>query len=185
MSIPNPSHSIETTAVIPESNQNPAGNIGSVILDTRPRNRSGLRVFYNGGASRISLGLWVILLLFTTTLTTLAQSREQDYLRVYYGKYSFVYCPEDSAFIAPLWNELRNRIPIVEHQLHLNLVDSARFVITPSEREWARVTAGSPLWANGIAYPSRGIAVLKSPSFGKKYGSPFAPSPPSMSTYIC
>ncbi|MBU1636656.1 hypothetical protein KKC97_03220, partial [bacterium] len=116
--------------------------------------------------------IFFILFHFLSWSSAFAQSRANDYVRATYGKYSFVYCPEDSAFIDPLWQLLRNSIPVVEHQLLLQLSDSVRFFITPSEREWARVTAGSPLWANGIAYPSRGIAVLKSPSFGLKYGSP-------------
>ncbi len=43
-------------------------------------------------------------------------------------------------------------------------------MITPTEREWLRITQGAPLWANGIAYPERGAAVLKSPRFSIQYG---------------
>jgi hypothetical protein len=116
---------------------------------------------------------FIILILLCFAIGNLfAQSRQSDYLRREFGKHTFVYCPEDSSLIEPLWNSLRTRIPIVEQQLRLSLSDSVRFIITPSEREWARLSQGSPLWANGIAYASQGVAVLKSPSFGIKYGGP-------------
>lgn len=144
----------------------------TIILNTRRRNRFSQQERFKSAASGISLVLAFIIIILVNGSSALAQSRADDYVRTTYGKYSFVYCPEDSAFIEPLWQSLRNTIPVVENQLLLQLSDSVSFVITPTEREWHRVTAGSPLWANGIAYPARGVAVLKSPSFGLKYGSP-------------
>lgn len=97
-------------------------------------------------------------------------SREQDYLRREQGRYRIVYCPEDEGVIAGFLAEVGGRIPLVQQQLGASLGDTITFVITPSESEWFRVTAGAPLWAHGIAFPNRGVAVLKSPRFGMPYG---------------
>lgn len=97
-------------------------------------------------------------------------ARESDYLTRDYGRFAVTYCPEDSALSGPLVEVLSQRLPIIAARLRLSVPDSARFVITPSAQEWGRVTAGSPLWANGVAYPSRGIAVLKSPRFNANGG---------------
>jgi len=99
-----------------------------------------------------------------------AQTRESDYLRQDSARFRVWYCPEDAQVVRGLWRELRERIPLVERQLQLALADTVTFVITPSEKEWYRLTAGAPLWANGIAYAERGVAVLKSPRFGLPYG---------------
>jgi hypothetical protein len=99
-----------------------------------------------------------------------AQSRENDYVRQDSGRFRVWYCPEDARVVRALWKELRERIPLVEQQLGLALADTVAFVIAPSEKEWYRLTAGAPLWANGIAYAGRGVAVLKSPRFGLPYG---------------
>ena len=86
------------------------------------------------------------------------------------GRFRVWYCPEDAQVVRGLWRELRERIPLVEQQLQLALADTVTFVVTPSEKEWYRLTEGAPLWANGIAYAQRGVAVLKSPRFGLPYG---------------
>jgi hypothetical protein len=127
---------------------------------------------WRGVQNLIAFVLLLDIFISLCSVPLFAQSREQDYVRTQIGLYSFVYCPEDSELIQPLWQSLQNGIPVVERFLDLNLRDSVQFVITPSEEEWGRVTAGSPLWANGIAYSSRGIAILKSPRFGLKYGGP-------------
>ncbi|MBK6766061.1 MAG: hypothetical protein IPG71_06965 [bacterium] len=97
-------------------------------------------------------------------------SRERDYLTRDYGRFAVTYCPEDSHFVDGLVRTLEQRLPNVCNRLGIHAPDSARFVITPSREEWRRVTAGSPLWANGVAYPERGVAVLKSPSFNVNGG---------------
>ena len=99
-----------------------------------------------------------------------AQSREADYLRQDSARFRVVYCPEDVGVVPQLWQVLSQRVPTVELQLGLSFKDTAAFVITPTEREWYRVTAGAPLWANGVAYANRGVAVLKSPRFSIQYG---------------
>ncbi len=100
-------------------------------------------------------------------------ARESDYLTRDYGRFAVTYCPEDSALCDPLMESLSRRLPVAAARLQLRLPDEARIVITPSAAEWARVTAGSPLWANGVAYPSRGVAILKSPRFNPN-GGPLA-----------
>ncbi len=99
-------------------------------------------------------------------------SRAGDYLTRDYGRFAVTYCPEDSALADRLVSQLERRLPVLLERLKLPAPDSARFVITPSAEEWGRVTAGSPLWANGIAYPAQGVAVLKSPRFNVN-GGPF------------
>lgn len=69
-----------------------------------------------------------------------------------------------------LWQTLRSRVPFVERRLELALADTVTFVVTPSEKEWRRLTGGAPLWANGIAFAEQGVAVLKSPRFGHTFG---------------
>jgi hypothetical protein len=108
--------------------------------------------------------------LFASALPLCAQTRESDYLRQDSARFRVWYCPEDAQVVRGLWRELRERIPLVERQLQLALADTVTFVITPSEKEWYRLTAGAPLWANGVAYAERGVAVLKSPRFGLPYG---------------
>jgi len=97
-------------------------------------------------------------------------SRELEYITRDYGRYAVTLCPEDSALADPLIQEVNRRFPTVARRLGLPLPEKIRFVITPDESEWGRVTAGSPLWANGIAYPSRGVAVLRSPRFNMNGG---------------
>lgn len=99
-----------------------------------------------------------------------AQNRAADYLRADSARFRIVYCPEDEGNVRVLWDVLRREIPLVEGRLGLAIADTVTFVITPDEREWGRVTAGAPLWANGIAFAERGVAVLKSPRFGLPYG---------------
>jgi hypothetical protein len=111
-----------------------------------------------------------VFLIFTVTWPLWAQSREKDYVRQDSARFRVWYCPEDAKVVRDLWAELRMRIPLVESQLQLGLADTVNFAIAPDEREWNRLTAGSPLWANGITYAQRGIAVLKSPRFGLPYG---------------
>lgn len=103
----------------------------------------------------------------------LQASRESDYLTRDYGRFAITYCPEDSGLADPLVRALSQRLPTLTTRLQLPDLDSARFVITPSAEEWGRVTAGSPLWANGLAFPNRGVAVLKSPRFNAN-GGPIA-----------
>ncbi len=86
------------------------------------------------------------------------------------GRFRVIYCPEDVGVIPDLWETIHTRLPQVERQLGLALADTVRFVITPSQAEWFRVTAGAPIWANGIAFAKQGAAVLKSPRFGLPYG---------------
>ncbi|MBI5058990.1 hypothetical protein HZB60_04290 [candidate division KSB1 bacterium] len=119
-------------------------------------------------ARRLRLGL--LLLLLSIAHAALAQGRAQEYLRQESGRYRIVYCPEDAEVVASLLSSLSQSVPVVHQQLGLTLADTVTFVITPSKAEWARVTAGAPLWANGIAYPDREVAVLKSPRFGLPYG---------------
>lgn len=115
--------------------------------------------------------------LFSLTLLlhpeALLASRESDYMTRDYGRFAITYCPEDSALATPLANVLEKRLPVIAARLRLPMPDSARFVITPTAEEWGRVTAGSPLWANGVAYPRHGVAVLKSPRFNAN-GGPIA-----------
>ena len=99
-----------------------------------------------------------------------AQTRERDYVRQDSARFRVWYCPEDARVVRGLWKELRERIPLVEQQLQLALADTVAFVVTPSEKEWYRLTAGAPVWANGISLAGRGMAVLKSPRFGLPYG---------------
>ena len=116
----------------------------------------------------------VLLSLLITMLfvysSALAQSRANDYIRQDSSRFRVVFCPEDAGVIPQFWQTLRERVPTVELQLGLSFRDTATFVITPTEREWFRVTQGVPLWANGIAYPERGVAILKSPRFSIQYG---------------
>lgn len=98
------------------------------------------------------------------------ESRANDYLVQDSARFRAIYCLEDAGVVPSLWQTLRERIPTVELQLGLSIRDTAAFVITPTEREWLRITQGAPLWANGIAYPERGVAVLKSPRFSMQYG---------------
>ncbi|MCB1059676.1 MAG: hypothetical protein KDB65_05575 [Calditrichaeota bacterium] len=100
-------------------------------------------------------------------------SRESDYLTRDYGKIAITYCPEDSSLVDPLSRDLFQRLPVISSRLHLSVPQTMRFVITPSADEWFRVTSGSPLWANGVAYPGHGVAVLKSPRFNMN-GGPLA-----------
>lgn len=103
----------------------------------------------------------------------LQASRESDYLTRDYGRFAVTFCPEDSSLAEPLVRALSTRLPVIASRLNLPQLDSARFVLTPTAEEWGRVTAGSPLWANGIAYPNHGVAVLKSPRFNAN-GGPLA-----------
>lgn len=103
-------------------------------------------------------------------LSAAAESREQDYIRQDSARFRIVYCPEDAGNVRVLWDVFRRDVPLVETRLGLTIADTISFIITPDEREWGRVTAGAPLWANGIAFPERGVAVLKSPRFGLPYG---------------
>jgi hypothetical protein len=112
--------------------------------------------------------LWCLFLCAQFTHAQL--SREQNYIRAESGRFRVIYCPEDEGVIPSVITELNLRIPFVERQLGASLGDTVGFVITPTEQEWNRVTAGAPLWAHGIAFPGRGIAVLKSPRFGLPYG---------------
>ncbi|MCB9357045.1 MAG: hypothetical protein H6508_03825 [Calditrichaeota bacterium] len=97
-------------------------------------------------------------------------SRQADYLTYDFGRFAVTCCPEDSGLAARLVTDLEQRLPDLQRRLGLAFPDSVRFVITPSADEWGRVTAGSPLWANGIAYPAQGVAVLKSPRFNMNGG---------------
>ncbi len=99
-----------------------------------------------------------------------AQSRANNYLQQDSSHFRAVFCPEDVGVIPSLWQTLHDRVATVELQLGVSFKDTATFVITPTEREWLRITQGAPLWANGIAYPERGAAVLKSPRFSMQYG---------------
>lgn len=112
----------------------------------------------------------LLLLVFAVTCPLWAQSRERDYVRQDSARFRIWYCPEDAKVVRDLWSELRARIPLVENQLQLGLSDTVTFVVAPEEREWYRLTAGAPLWANGIAYAQHGVAVVKSPRFGLPYG---------------
>lgn len=118
--------------------------------------------------------MWIRRLLLSFCLVALLQpaeaSRERDYLTRDYGRFAVTYCPEDSVHVEPLVRGLQQRLPIICGRLKMPPPDSARVVITPSVDEWRRVTAGSPLWANGVAYPARAVAVLKSPSFNVNGG---------------
>lgn len=115
---------------------------------------------------RVLLSLLLLGILFPANA-----SRESDYLTRDYGRFAVTFCPEDSSLADPLVKALSQRLPGIVSRLQLPPPDSAHFVITPSAEEWGRVTAGSPLWANGVAYPSRSVAVLKSPRFNGNGGS--------------
>lgn len=119
--------------------------------------------------------MWIPRLLLSLCLFVLFQtaeaSRERDYLTRDYGRFAVTNCPEDSGLADNLVRTLERRLPVITGRLGIPAPDSARFVITPSAEEWGRVTAGSPLWANGVAYPSRAVAVLKSPRFNVNGGS--------------
>jgi hypothetical protein len=115
---------------------------------------------------RIPWAVWLL----AWVMPVLAQTRANDYVHEDSARFSVWFCPEDAKVVQGLWSELRERVPLVEQQLGLALADTVMFVVTPSEKEWYRLTAGAPLWANGIAYAQRGVAVLKSPRFGLPYG---------------
>jgi len=112
----------------------------------------------------------VLFLLIGCTLSAWGQSREKDYVRQDSARFRVWYCPEDAQVVRGLWQTIRDRIPVVERQLGLALADTVAFVVTPTEKEWFRLTAGAPLWTNGLAIADRGIAILKSPRFGLPYG---------------
>jgi hypothetical protein len=122
------------------------------------------------GATLARLARCFVLLLFLLPVVASAQGRASEYLRQEAGRYRIVYCPEDAGVVTELFSSLAQSVPVVHAQLGMQLADTVTFVITPSRDEWARVTAGAPLWANGIAFPNREVAVLKSPRFGLPFG---------------
>ncbi|HEY3294498.1 MAG TPA: peptidase MA family metallohydrolase [bacterium] len=86
------------------------------------------------------------------------------------ARFRILYSTKDAGVVRDLWRVLRERVPVIEQNLGLALGDTVRFIIAPDQMEWGRLTQGTPLWANGVAYSERGIAILKSPSFGQQYG---------------
>lgn len=114
--------------------------------------------------------LFLILLLVLATTVLVLASREDDYIRRDAGRFRIIYCPEDAEVVEDLLKVMSIRIPVVEKQLGLSLQDSVTIIVTPSEQEWYRVSGGVPSWANGIAYSSQGVTVLKSPRFGQPFG---------------
>ena len=99
-----------------------------------------------------------------------AQPASQSYLRQDSARFVVLYTQQDAAAVSGFWSVIRDNLPVVERRLRLELADTVAFVIAPNAREWARLTQGAPLWANGLAYPQRGVAVLKSPALGARYG---------------
>ena len=112
----------------------------------------------------------LLLVLLLSCGSSLAQSRERDYVFQDSARFRIWYCPEDEVVVRGLWQVIYQRVPLIELQLRLSLRDSVAFIITPSKEEWQRLTGGAPLWANGIANPARKVAVLKSPRFSAPYG---------------
>jgi hypothetical protein len=117
---------------------------------------------------RLFLTVLATALLVTSSL--FAQSRSAEYARQDSGRFRVFYFPPDAGVVHELWQTLQSRVPTVERSLGLGLADTVAFIIAPNEQEWSRLTSGAPLWANGLAYPDRGFAVLKSPRFGLPYG---------------
>ncbi len=113
---------------------------------------------------------YVLLLVLVLSVPMHAQPRQHGYVEQDSGRFRIRYLPKDAGVVRELWHVLRTRIPVVEQDLGLSLADTVTFWIAPDEREWARLTQGTPLWANGLTYSERGIAILKSPSFGLRYG---------------
>lgn len=93
-----------------------------------------------------------------------------EYLGQDSGRFRVIYCEPDAKTVPELWDVLRARVPVVEQRLRLTLTETVTFIIAPTAQEWERLSAGTPLWANGLARPERGIAILKSPSFNARYG---------------
>jgi hypothetical protein len=108
----------------------------------------------------------ILMLLFAAPLC----AQTGKYLEQDSARFRVFYYAKDAGVVQELWRTLRARITIVEHDLGLALADTVTFVITPDQKEWARLTQGAPLWTNGLAYAERGVAILKSPSFGLRYG---------------
>lgn len=98
------------------------------------------------------------------------EAQPWQYLGQDSGRFRVIFCDQDAGTVPELWEVLRTRIPVVEQRLQLSLADTVSFLITPSPEEWRRLTAGTPLWANGLARPEIGIAILKSPRFNARYG---------------
>lgn len=103
-------------------------------------------------------------------LPALARTTEGPYFHQDSARFRVYYRAEDAKVVRGLWRTLREQTPIVEQRLGLSLMDTVSFVVAPTEKEWSRLTEGAPLWANGIAYPQRGMAIVKSPRFGLPYG---------------
>jgi hypothetical protein len=115
-----------------------------------------------------TFGLFMLAVLLTRA--GFAQSRAGDYIEQDSARFRVAYCPEDAGTVRELWQTLRLRVPYVEQRLGLALADTVMFVVTPSAKEWQRLTGGAPLWANGLAFAEKGVAVLKSPRFSHTFG---------------
>jgi hypothetical protein len=99
-----------------------------------------------------------------------AQQVPLEYMRQDSARFAVFYTSQDAAALRMFWGTIRENVPLIERRLGLGLGDTVAFVIAPNAREWGRLTQGAPLWANGLAYPQRGLAILKSPALGARNG---------------
>ncbi|MFZ5433776.1 MAG: peptidase MA family metallohydrolase [Calditrichota bacterium] len=98
------------------------------------------------------------------------QAQIPQYIAQDSGRFRVAFTADDAEIIPDLWQTIKLRVPIVESRLGLGLADTATFVVTPTEQEWRRMTGGAPLWANGLAFSEKGVAILKSPRFNLRFG---------------
>jgi hypothetical protein len=112
----------------------------------------------------------LLLLLMCVVLPGYGQATQTMYQEQDSARFRVVYALEDAGVMPGFWQTLRGGVPAIERSIGLGLADTVTFVIAPTEREWGRLTQGAPLWANGITESARGLAIVKSPRFGLRYG---------------
>ncbi len=93
------------------------------------------------------------------------------YLQADSAHFRVLFRPEDSGTHRVLWNSLRTGVTRLETALGIPLQDTVTFIITPTSKEWRRITGGAPDWAQGISDPYHRVTILKSP----RYGDPLRP----------
>ncbi|MBU0507900.1 hypothetical protein KKH27_03555 [bacterium] len=114
--------------------------------------------------------LVALVALFATAERGWCQGERSEYRQQDSARFRVFYGADDEGVLPEFWTTIHVRVPQVERRLGLALADTVTFVITPTPEEWFRLTAGSPLWANGLARPDQGVAFLKSPRFNMRYG---------------
>lgn len=113
--------------------------------------------------------LWLLLLFLP--IVAFAQRSSHGYLQADSAQFRVFYRPEDAGTYRALWNSLREGVPRLETALGIPLKDTVTFIITPTRKEWRRITGGLPNWAQGVSNPYRRATILKSP----RYGDPMRP----------